>query len=57
MRIRNLYPGSWGSNCYLLLSGTHAAVVDPSAPVGRLLDALREEGGAGRLHSADTRAL
>ena len=44
MRIRNLYPGSWGSNCYLLLSGTHAAVVDPSAPVGSILDALREEG-------------
>ena len=44
MRIRNLYPGSWGSNCYLLISGQHAAVVDPSAPADDILHALREEG-------------
>lgn len=44
MKLRNLYPGSWGSNCYLLMSGTHALVVDPSATAGVILTALREEG-------------
>lgn len=43
MRIRNLYPGSWGSNCYLLTNGTHAAVVDPSAPADSILRAVQEE--------------
>ncbi len=43
MRIRNLYPGSWGSNCYLLTSGTHAAVADPSAPADSILRAVQEE--------------
>ena len=40
MKIQNLYPGSWGSNCYLLLAGTEAAVVDPSADAARILDAV-----------------
>lgn len=36
MEIFNLFPGSWGSNCYVLISEDkngqrHAAVVDPSA--------------------------
>lgn len=44
MKIKNLYPGSWGSNCYLLTVGSHAAIVDPSAPVKNILEALREEG-------------
>lgn len=44
MKIRNLYPGSWGANCYLLISGEHAAVVDPSAPAEQILNALQEEG-------------
>ena len=43
MRIRNLYPGSWGANCYLLINGSDAAVVDPSARADKILDALREE--------------
>lgn len=44
MQILNLYPGSWGSNCYLLLDGAHAAVVDPSANADRILDAVRDAG-------------
>ncbi len=44
MKICNLYPGSFGANCYLLISGTHAAVVDPSAPAEQILETLREEG-------------
>ena len=46
MKIRNLYPGSWGSNCYLLTVGGNAAVVDPSADAKTLLQALREEGAS-----------
>lgn len=31
------------SNCYLLTASRHAVLVDPSAPVGSVLDALRAE--------------
>ena len=44
MEIRNLYPGSWGSNCYLLVSDGHAAVVDPSADARTILNAVSAEG-------------
>ncbi len=44
MRIKNLYPGSWGSNCFLLINGTHAAIVDPSACAERILDEVKTEG-------------
>ena len=44
MRIVSLYPGSWGSNCYLLISGTHAAVVDPSVKPEKILNVLQNEG-------------
>ena len=44
MQIQNLYPGSWGSNCYLLISGTHAAVVDPSAKAETILHAIAQAG-------------
>ena len=44
MKIQNLYPGAWGSNCYLLTSGSHAAIVDPSASADTLLQALAQEG-------------
>ncbi len=44
MRIINLYPGSWGSNCYLLINGTHAAVVDPSAKSEQILNRVQQEG-------------
>ena len=46
MKIRNLYPGSWGSNCYLLISGGFAAVVDPSADAKTILSAIKEEGAS-----------
>jgi glyoxylase-like metal-dependent hydrolase (beta-lactamase superfamily II) len=42
MRIITLYPGSWGSNCYILLSGSHAAVVDPSPRAEQILNILEE---------------
>ncbi len=42
MKIENFHPGSWGSNCYLLSVGSHAAIVDPSADATTLLSALRE---------------
>ena len=44
MKIINLYPGSWGSNCYLLINGSHAAVVDPSAKAEQILSAIQQEG-------------
>ena len=44
MNILNLYPGSWGSNCYLLYSGTHAAIIDPSANTDPILRELAIKG-------------
>lgn len=44
MKIQNLYPGSWGSNCYLLQSGDHAAIVDPSADANTIVTALASNG-------------
>lgn len=44
MKIQNLYPGSWGSNCYLLTVGSHAAVVDPSADAKTIVAVLKEAG-------------
>ena len=44
MEIFNLYPGSWGSNCYLLMANGRAAVVDPSANAQTIVDALGEKG-------------
>ena len=44
LEIQNLYPGSWGSNCYLLTSGSHAALVDPSADASTLADAIQSSG-------------
>ena len=38
MEIYNLSPGSWGSNCYILISGNRAAVIDPSADAQRIVD-------------------
>lgn len=46
LEIENLYPGSWGSNCYLLTVGSHAALVDPSANAYMLLDAIASKGCA-----------
>ncbi len=44
MKLENLYPGSFASNCYLLTSGGHAALVDPSADVKTLLSAITRSG-------------
>lgn len=41
MEIHNLYPGSWGSNCYLLTANGHAALVDPSANADTIVNALK----------------
>ena len=41
MKIQNLYPGSWGSNCYLLTVEQHAAIVDPSASIHTLSSAIK----------------
>lgn len=43
MKIKNLYPGSYYSNCYLVVSGDHGIVIDPSAPTARILAAIQEE--------------
>ena len=44
MKIRNLFPGSWGSNCYLVEDGGEALVIDPSASAAAILRAIREDG-------------
>lgn len=44
MEILNLYPGSFGSNCYVLLSDGHAAVIDPSANAQHILATVSENG-------------
>ena len=44
MKIRNLFPGSWGSNCYLVEDSGEALIIDPSASASAILRAVREEG-------------
>lgn len=44
MKIYNLFPGSYCSNCYLLVSGEHAAVVDPSASPDVIINKAEELG-------------
>jgi len=46
MTIENLYPGAWGANCYLLVAGGHAAVVDPSADANTIRNILQQKYGA-----------
>ena len=46
MRIRAICPYSFGSNTFLLISGSHAFAVDPSVSVQALSAALSEEGAA-----------
>lgn len=43
MEIYNLFPGSMGANCYVLISGSHAAVIDPSASADGILDFLNKK--------------
>ena len=42
MNIVNLFPGSWGSNCYIISDSSHAAVIDPSASTKGILDYLKQ---------------
>ncbi len=44
MQMHRISPGSFGSNCYLLVSGTHALIVDPSANADRILEAVANLG-------------
>lgn len=44
MQIINLFPGSYGSNCYLVEEGGHALIVDPSASAAAILRRLQEDG-------------
>ena len=44
MKSRNLFPGSWGSNCYLVEDGGEALIIDPSASAAAILRAIREDG-------------
>ena len=44
MQIINLFPGSYGSNCYLIEDSGHACIVDPSASAAAILRRLREDG-------------
>ena len=44
MQIKNLYAGSFASNCYIVSDNGHAAVIDPSAPVGDILHYLNSNG-------------
>ncbi len=43
MQIINLYPGSFGSNCYLLESDGQALIVDPSAAASAILRRLETD--------------
>ena len=44
MKIINVCEGSWASNCYALISGNHALVIDPSASAKAILEVLDNEG-------------
>ncbi len=44
MRIVNLFPGSYGSNCYLCEDSGHALIVDPSAAASAILRRLEADG-------------
>ena len=43
MKILNVCEGSWASNCYALISGGHALVIDPSASAKSILEAIERE--------------
>ena len=44
MKIRSICPDSFASNCYLLIEGDKALVVDPSVPTRAISSALTAEG-------------
>ena len=43
MQIINLFPGSYGSNCYLVEDSGHALIIDPSASASAILRRLQED--------------
>lgn len=43
MKIISVCPESFGANTYLLISGSHALVVDPAVSVSAILDAAHRE--------------
>lgn len=44
MKIINLFPKGFGSNCYLLEDGGEALIIDPSASADSILGTLRADG-------------
>lgn len=44
MQILNLFPGSYGSNCYILEDNGHSIVVDPSAAASAILRQVERDG-------------
>lgn len=42
MTILNICEGSWGSNCYAVISGGHALIIDPSASSEKIIAAVKE---------------
>lgn len=44
MKIINLFPGSYNSNCYILVHGGEALVIDPSASAKSILARVAEQG-------------
>lgn len=43
LKIIPVCPASFASNCYVLISGGHAVVIDPSVSVGAILDTVKNE--------------
>ena len=47
LEIYNLFPGSWGSNCYIIIADENgkrfAAVVDPSASATGIIEFLKDK--------------
>ncbi|MBQ9162534.1 MAG: MBL fold metallo-hydrolase [Clostridia bacterium] len=44
MKIINLFPKGFGSNCYLVEDGGEALIIDPSAAAESILDTLERDG-------------
>lgn len=44
MQIINLFPGSYNSNCYILVHNAEALVIDPSASAKAITERVQKEG-------------
>ena len=44
MQIINLFPGSYNSNCYVLINHGEAFVIDPSASAKAIMERVQKEG-------------